>query len=115
MSYPKATLVTQVLTAAGATVNTEPFSTDAFTDLIIHQRMATMTGTSPTIETKLQCSGDGTNWIDVGTLGVQSAAGGKYMQFIGPVPRLCRLSLAIGGSSPVITGTVYVEASKRCP
>lgn len=55
-------------------------------------------GTSPTLDVKVQTSPDGTNWYDVAAFAQITAAGTSYKSFSG-LDRYVRAAWTIGGSS----------------
>lgn len=73
------------------------------------------TGTSPTLNTKMQESTDGTTWTDVtgGAFTQQTTSSQSECISFKPTKRYVRCTGTVGGTSPVFPVTVTVVAPRR--
>ncbi len=112
-TYQGAFMKAQVLTGAGA-YNTDAIDVSSFIELLLFINLTAESGTTPTLDCKLQYSPDNTNWVDSGdsftqmntTTGVflkkASAIFGKYV----------RLVFTLGGTTPSYTITPTIIAKQ---
>ena len=97
------------LNGAGA-YNSDPLDVSTFVEAIAFINLSAQTGTSPTLDCKIQYSADQVNWIDSGDSFTQmttitgvfikklTANFGKYIRFV----------FTLGGTTPVYTITPQV-------
>ncbi len=82
--------------------------------------VGTVTGSSPTLDVKIQSSTDGTTWVDETDAAGNTAAFTQVttstnVQVVGfqPKRRYCRSTATTGGTSPVFPATVTFIAQRR--
>ncbi len=66
-------------------------------------------GTSPTLDVKIQHSDDNTTFRDLGTFAQKTATGSEVKTF-GPCARFIRANYDVGGTTPSFTFTIRGEA-----
>lgn len=73
--------------------------------------IASIGGTSPSYQPKLQYSADGgTTWIDLGTSWTARTANGDYSEVqIDPVATRIRLVITVSGTTPTASVTAILE------
>lgn len=68
-------------------------------------------GSSPTLDVRLETTVDGTNWYTVGSFPQKTAAGTDARAF-GPVGSQCRWAWAVTGTTPSFTFAVTATANR---
>lgn len=111
-----------------ASFNTDSFTNDNNEALYVTAIISAASGTSPTYVAKLQWSPDlGTTWLDLDTANAATAsliAAGNGTFVVGPavvvaaaassnkyVPRLLRVAVTIGGTTPSFTSAIWVNGA----
>lgn len=67
---------------------------------VAHLHVTSVSGTSPTLDVKVQESSDGSTWADLATFGQQTSAGSERVEVSGTVERHLRAMWTVGGTSP---------------
>ena len=76
----------------------------------ITQTVSAVSGTSPTLDTTIQHSDDGTTFVTLGTM-TQATAAGTETKVFGPARRYLRFSQVVGGSAtPTVTRAITGKA-----
>jgi hypothetical protein len=103
---PDAALASAARTASGVGA---AFNTDAADSLEAFLTVSAASGTSPTLDVRLETSIDGgTTWRTVDSF-VQIAAVGTRNAVFGPLGDTCRWAWTIGGSTPSFTFAISAE------
>lgn len=97
-----------ITAAASITTNTTGAAVDCdgiVGSVIFTQQIGTVTGTSPTLDGKVQDSADGsTGWVDTGAVATQVTASNNTQNIVvdkSATKRFLRYIATVGGSSPV--------------
>lgn len=102
------------LTAAARTASGQSTSFNAEDADVIEATLSitTVSGTTPTLDLKLQTSMDGTTWDDVGAF-PQKTAAGTHTRVFSPVGNFCRWVWTIGGTAtPTFNFSVSSKAKR---
>ncbi len=94
--------------AAKTATGTEPaFQIPVGRELVVTLNVSAASGTTPTLDVKLQHSPDGTQWADLGTAFAQKTAAGLETKAFTGLHGYVRVSYTIGGTTPSFTFSVY--------
>lgn len=106
---PDATLASAARTASG---NGAAFNTNQATSLEGFLTVSAASGTTPTLDARLETSVDGgATWTTVAAFTQITAAGARNRVF-GPLGDLCRWAWTIAGTTPSFTFTITAEANR---
>jgi hypothetical protein len=104
-------------TAAGTTVDMIDALGNYSTAILV---VGVVTGTSPTLDVKIQESTDGSTWTDAtdpsgNTVAFTQVTTSTNVQVVGwqPRKRYCRSTATTGGTSPVFPATVTIIGQRR--
>lgn len=95
---------------------TSPFVVRGETEMEMTVQIDTLAGSSPTVDVTPQVSADGINWVaavDVSGSAItfaQFTATGTKIKYIKPLNAQVRAKIVLGGTNPVATGTVFMNA-----
>lgn len=91
-----------------ATQNSSVFSTEGNT-LICHLTVASIGGTTPTLDVKIQDTADGVNWVDVPSASfTQITANTTARLVVSNVGLMARAVLTVGGTTPTMAVTLTI-------
>jgi|TARA_Y100000296_G_scaffold23787_1_gene28140 hypothetical protein len=105
----------QAAAAKSATFNTGSFDTTNYSQVTALLRVSNVSGTSPTLDSKVQGSMDDSNWFDMqdafhlGDFWRITAVDQQFVYF-DKFPKYLRIRNVIDGESPVFTMEVKVVA-----
>lgn len=100
------------LTAAAASVNSQPFDGEPYDKAILYINVTAVTGTTPSLIVGLETSPDkGTTWYSLGN-GASISSVTKQRQVYENIGKLVRPVATISGTTPAFTGTVTIETAK---
>jgi hypothetical protein len=100
------------LSAAAASVDSEPFDGEPYDTIILYVDVTAVTGTSPTLVVGLETSpDDGTTWYSLGN-GASISSVTTQRQVYTNIGLLVRVAATIGGTTPAFTGTIDIEQAK---
>lgn len=102
---PRAALASAARTAGG---QSSAFNSEDAASLDVTLTISAVSGTTPTLDLKVQTSHDGTTWDDVAAF-PQKTGVNTHKKTFGPLGPLCRYSWAIGGTATP-TFTFKVDA-----
>jgi hypothetical protein len=106
VARPDATLASAARTASGTGT---AFNTDAAKSLKAFLTVSAASGTTPTLDVRLETSIDGgTTWRTVGSL-AQINTTGTRNGVLGPLGDQCRWAWTIAGTTPSFTFTITAE------
>lgn len=114
MPTPIAGLSPILLTSAARTASGEGSVLDLekSKELIATLDVTAASGTSPTLDVKLQHSPDGSKWSDLGTAFAQKTAAGREVKVFTQFHRFVKVVYTIGGTSPSFTFSVEATAKE---
>lgn len=95
----------ELLTEAArtASANGPAVEVEGYSKVICHLNVSASSGTSPTLDVKIQDSADGANWTDTGAAFSQSTTTGIKRLVVTDVSRYIRAVATIGGTTPSFT------------
>lgn len=108
-------LLTTVLLASGArTASGEGSSVDLGNtkELVVTLDVSAASGTTPTLDAKLQHSPDGVKWSDLGTAFGQKTGVSREVKAFTQYHRYVKVVYTIGGTSPSFTFSVEATAKE---
>lgn len=89
------------------------FNSESATALEATLSVTAASGTSPTLDVRLETSIDaGTTWSTVDSFGQKTAAATEGKVF-GPIGDVCRWAWTIGGTSPSFTFSISAQAQRE--
>jgi hypothetical protein len=129
-SFNQTVFTSQALTGAATTNSATMNGADRFTSAIFQRVVSAVSGTTPTIDTYIEClMPDGTTWCDVAAFPQRSAAANDYLYLPPPAFKTAaittatltastqslpllgpfRVSVKVGGTNPAATVVVYAH------
>jgi hypothetical protein len=101
------------LTAASASVNSQPHDGEPYDKAILYVDVTAVTGTTPALIVGLETSPDGgTTWYSLGN-GASISSVTKQRQVYENIGKLVRVAATISGTTPAFTGTIDIELAKE--
>ncbi len=112
-TYQGGFMKSQALTGAGSYV-TDSIDVSSYIELIIFINLIAQSGTTPTLDCKLQYSPDGVNWIDSGdTFTQMNTVTGLFLKKASSIfGKYVRLVFTLGGTTPSYTISPSVVAKQ---
>lgn len=90
--------------ARTASVNGDAVEVNDYSKIACYLNVTVVSGTSPTLDVKLQDSSDGVNWVDIPSGAfTQATATGVKRLVVSDVGRYVRAVATIGGTTPSFT------------
>lgn len=99
------TISDQPITSLTASSNTDPIDLGNFVEAIVFLNVTAHSGTTPTLDCKIQYSPDGSNWVDSGDSFTQiTTTNGVFFKKLSTIfGRYVRLVFTLSGTTPNYT------------